>query len=64
MQGGIVRLQLAKILTGKEDVRYEHSSASGQGIRAVSHEVALALCFVSACLFGRLWYSVLLALFI
>ncbi|XXG41535.1 hypothetical protein AAC387_Pa01g1974 [Persea americana] len=32
--GGVVRLQLAKILTGKEGVHFEHSTASGEGIRA------------------------------
>lgn len=43
MQGGVVRLQLAKILTGKEGVHFEHSTASGEGIRAVSHDDTLAL---------------------
>lgn len=36
MQEGKVRLKLAKILKGYDDVHFENSFATGEGIRAVS----------------------------
>lgn len=37
MQEGIVRTKLAKLLKGYDDVRYEDSIATGEGIKAVSY---------------------------
>ena len=43
MQEGKVRLKLAKILKGYDDVHFENSFATGEGIRAVS--CGSFLCF-------------------
>lgn len=39
VQEGIVRVKLAKVLAGYDDVHYERSVATGENIKAVRGEV-------------------------